>query len=50
MSNAFGDRPVTFDAVRVGRVLNGAAVEPGSNQRLTFGGATTVTIPVGVRC
>ncbi|WP_369194165.1 SGNH/GDSL hydrolase family protein [Streptomyces djakartensis] len=47
LSNAFGDRPVTFGSVRAGLQRDGAALVPGSNRPLTFGGATTVTVPAG---
>ncbi|WP_043665747.1 SGNH/GDSL hydrolase family protein [Streptomyces xylophagus] len=47
LSNAFGDRPVTFDNVYAGRQQTGAALVPGSNRRLTFGGERSVTIPAG---
>ncbi|PRY50277.1 lysophospholipase L1-like esterase [Knoellia remsis] len=47
LSNAFGSEPVTFDSVWVGRTAEGAAVKPGTNQRLTFSGSTSVTVPVG---
>ncbi|MFJ5310188.1 SGNH/GDSL hydrolase family protein [Streptomyces sp. NPDC088350] len=47
LSNAFGDRPVTFDTVYAGRQQTGAALVPGSNRRLTFGGERSVTIPAG---
>ncbi|MEW1647867.1 SGNH/GDSL hydrolase family protein [Streptomyces sp. NPDC091219] len=47
LSNAFGDRPLTFDSAYAGVQKAGAALVPGSNRRLTFGGATTVTVPAG---
>ncbi|MEU0202914.1 MULTISPECIES: SGNH/GDSL hydrolase family protein [unclassified Streptomyces] len=47
LSNAFGDQPVTFGNVHAGRQRDGAALVPGSNRRLTFGGARTVTVPAG---
>lgn len=47
LSNAFGSVPVTFDSVWVGRAGEGAAVKDGTNRRLTFGGSTAVTVPVG---
>ncbi|MEV0483773.1 SGNH/GDSL hydrolase family protein [Streptomyces sp. NPDC050508] len=47
LSNAFGDRPLTFDDVYAGVQQTGAALVPGSNRRLTFGGAGSVTIPAG---
>lgn len=47
LSNAFGDRPLTFDSAYAGVQQTGAALVPGSNRRLTFGGAGSVTIPAG---
>ncbi|MFJ6728819.1 SGNH/GDSL hydrolase family protein [Streptomyces sp. NPDC091281] len=47
LTNAEGDRPVTFDSVRAGIRAEGAALVPGSNRRVTFGGAGTVTLPAG---
>lgn len=47
LSNAFGDRPVTFDSVYAGLRQEGARLVPGSNHRLTFGGARSVTVPAG---
>ncbi|MBT2422416.1 SGNH/GDSL hydrolase family protein [Streptomyces sp. ISL-22] len=47
LSNAFGDRPLTFDNVYAGSQKQGAELRPGSNRRLTFGGARTVTVPAG---
>ncbi|MGD7787262.1 SGNH/GDSL hydrolase family protein [Propionibacteriaceae bacterium Y1700] len=47
LSNVFGDRPVTFDAVRVGEQSTGAAVVPGTNQPVTFGGQSSVTLQPG---
>lgn len=47
LSNAFGDRPLTFDSVYAGIQKQGAELRPGSNRRLAFGGARTVTVPAG---
>ncbi|MFH9548303.1 SGNH/GDSL hydrolase family protein [Streptomyces sp. NPDC017435] len=47
LTNAFGDRPVTFDSVYAGVQRQGAALVAGSNRRLSFGGAHSVTIPAG---
>ncbi|MEU9571179.1 SGNH/GDSL hydrolase family protein [Streptomyces massasporeus] len=47
LTNAFGDEPVTFDNVHAGLQRDGAALVPGSNRRLTFGGARSVTVPAG---
>lgn len=46
-TNAFGDRPLTLDGVHAGLRAHGAALRPGSNRRLTFGGERTVTVPAG---
>ncbi|MCW2934447.1 MAG: family lipolytic protein [Actinomycetia bacterium] len=47
LSNAFGSGPVTFDDVDVGVQSSGAALVPGTNRRVTFGGQTSVTVPLG---
>ncbi|WUO00700.1 SGNH/GDSL hydrolase family protein [Streptomyces sp. NBC_00299] len=47
LSNAFGDRPITFDNVYAGIQKQGAELRPGSNRRLAFGGERTVTVPAG---
>ena len=47
LSNAFGDRPVTFDSVYAGLRRAGAELAHGSNRRLTFDGARSVTVPAG---
>ncbi|MEW2155970.1 SGNH/GDSL hydrolase family protein [Streptomyces sp. NPDC007189] len=47
LSNAFGDRPLTVDDAHAGVRAAGAALRPGSNRRLTFGRARTVTVPAG---
>ncbi|MFD9094512.1 SGNH/GDSL hydrolase family protein [Streptomyces collinus] len=47
LSNAFGDRPLTFDGVYAGLRGRGAALRPGSNHPLTFSGSRTVTVPAG---
>ncbi|MFI9243450.1 SGNH/GDSL hydrolase family protein [Streptomyces sp. NPDC053086] len=46
-TNAFGDRPLTLDGVYAGLRDRGAALRPGSNRPLTFGGTRTVTVPAG---
>ncbi|SFY47527.1 hypothetical protein STEPF1_00738 [Streptomyces sp. F-1] len=46
-TNAFGDRPLTLDHVYAGPRLRGAAVRPGANRPLTFGGARRITLPPG---
>jgi lysophospholipase L1-like esterase len=47
LSNAFGDQPVTFDSVYVGIQSEGAELVRGTNRRLTFDGAGSVTVPAG---
>ncbi|WP_327186927.1 SGNH/GDSL hydrolase family protein [Streptomyces sp. NBC_01334] len=47
LTNAFGDRPVTFDSVHAGLQQEGATLVRGSNRRLSFGGAHSVTIRAG---
>lgn len=47
LSNAFGDRPVTFDSVYAGIQQEGPELVRGSNRRLAFGGADSVTVPAG---
>ncbi|MEV0209053.1 SGNH/GDSL hydrolase family protein [Streptomyces sp. NPDC050788] len=47
LSNAFGDRPVTFDSVYAGIQKAGAELVHGSNRPLTFDGARSVTVPAG---
>jgi lysophospholipase L1-like esterase len=47
LSNAFGSQPIVFGSAYVGVQDTGAAVVPGSNHQLTFGGNASVTIPVG---
>lgn len=49
LSNAYGTAPVTFSDVYVGRPVSdsSAALVPGSNRRVTFGGSASVTIPAG---
>lgn len=47
LSNVFGDAPVTFDSVYVGRQRSGARVVWGSNRRATFSGSESITVPPG---
>jgi lysophospholipase L1-like esterase len=47
LSNALGTRPVIFDGVFAGLQRSGSVVEPGSNQAVSFGGETSVTVPPG---
>ena len=48
-SNAFGTKPVTFDTAFVGLQMSGAAVAPGTNRPVTFGGKKTVTVQPGAQ-
>jgi lysophospholipase L1-like esterase len=47
LSNAFGNRPVTFDAVYTGLHWSGAAVVAGTNRPVRFGGKDSVTVAPG---
>jgi len=47
LTNTFGSKPVTCDAVYVGIEQSGASLVPGSNHVITFGGSTSITIPAG---
>lgn len=47
LTNAYGDRAVTFSNATVGLREAGAALVPDSVRPLTFGGSHTVTVPAG---
>ena len=47
LSNAFGEHAVRFESVYVGLQDEGPGLRPGSNRRVTFGGASAVALPVG---
>lgn len=47
LSNAFGDRPVTFDSVYAGLQLKGADLVRGSNRELTFDGSSSTIVEPG---
>jgi len=47
LSNVFGTRPVTFDAIFVGMQASAAALVPGTNRPVTFGKNTSITIAPG---
>ncbi|GGR52976.1 lysophospholipase L1-like esterase [Nocardioides luteus] len=47
LSNAFGDRPVTFTSAHVGVAGEGAAILPGTNRPVTFAGSPEVTLAPG---
>jgi hypothetical protein len=46
-TNALGTKPLVLDGVHLGLQLGGAALVPGTNQPVRFGGQATVTIPPG---
>ncbi len=48
-SNAFGNRPVTFDTAFAGLQMSGAAVVAGTNRPLTFAAKKTVTVAPGAQ-
>ncbi len=47
LSNAFGSQPVTISDVHIARRTSGSSIDAGSDRKVTFGGAASVTIPVG---
>ena len=47
LSNAFGTKPVTIDAVYAGLQLGSATLVAGTNRPVTFGGKPSVTIEPG---
>jgi lysophospholipase L1-like esterase len=47
LSNAFGTKPVTIDAVFAGLQLGSATLAAGTNRSVTFGGKPSVTIEPG---
>ena len=47
LSNAFGNKPVTFDGAFIGLQESGSALLPGTNAAVTFGGQKSVTVPPG---
>ena len=47
LSNAYGTGKLRIGGAHIGRRASGATLVPGSNQRLTFGGATEATIATG---
>ena len=46
-SNAFGTRALVLDGAFVGLVMSSAAIMPGTNRAVRFGGRAGVTIPAG---
>jgi lysophospholipase L1-like esterase len=47
LSNAFGTKPVTFDAVHIGLQQSGSAILSGTNHAVLFKARTTITIAPG---
>jgi lysophospholipase L1-like esterase len=47
LSNAYGTRPLLVGAAHVALTGQGAAIAPGSDRQLTFGGQSSITIPPG---
>ena len=47
LSNAFGDKPVTFDGAFVGLQSTGSVLVPNTNRPVTFGGKSSVTVEPG---
>jgi lysophospholipase L1-like esterase len=47
LSNAFGATPLDISEARVALSSGGSSIVPGTDHRLTFGGATSTTIPAG---
>lgn len=46
-SNAFGTTPLRIGAAHIARHANDAAIVPGTDHALTFGGLPTITVPAG---
>lgn len=47
LSNAYGRQPLVIGAAHLAASAGGAAIVPGSDRRLGFGGSPSVTIPPG---
>ena len=47
LSNEYGDQPMRIGAAHVALAGNGAAIAPGSDHGLTFGGQPTIVVPPG---
>lgn len=47
LSNAFGTKPVAFDNVHIGVQLGAAAIVPGTNREVRFGGRDAIEIEPG---
>ena len=49
LSNSFGYAPVRIDAAQIARLAGSAAIRPGSNRALTFGGNQSVVLAPGAQ-
>ena len=47
LSNVFGSRPLSIGDASIGVRESGAAVVAGSNHALTFGGRSSIVVPIG---
>jgi lysophospholipase L1-like esterase len=47
LSNAFGNAPVTLSDVHLAMPVANGGIDPATDRALTFGGASSVTIPAG---
>ncbi|UNO43280.1 SGNH/GDSL hydrolase family protein [Streptomyces sp. MST-110588] len=47
LSNRYGTAPLEVTGATLARTADGAATEPGTTRRLTFGGAPSASIPAG---
>src|SRR6267142_1354270 len=47
LDNTFGGSPLSIGAAYIGERIQGAAVAPGSNRRLTFNKSASVSVPTG---
>jgi lysophospholipase L1-like esterase len=47
LSNAYGDGPVTMSSVHLAASSGASTIDPGTDQALTFSGASSVTVPMG---
>jgi hypothetical protein len=47
LSNVFGTQPVTVADVHLAQRTSGSSISTGTDRQVTFGGATSTTIPAG---
>jgi len=47
LDNTFGGSPLSIGAAYIGERIQGAAVAPGSNRRITFNTSASVSVPAG---